>query len=454
MIRMPRRRQRPASLRRRVVVTGTLVAAVLVLALDVLVYTAVREQLESNLDTVLQARVQLVVALRDELPPAELSERLEAAGVRSVIRTSDGEVFRSEGIPATALLPTIIPGDDEGSLASRSVALPGGAVASVLASRAGIDATLRRLATIGGAGTLGVVVLAYLLLRAMASRVLRPMGQVASTARRIASGRLHERLVVRQEDAELRDTAEAFNAMLDELEAAVSRARDAEESSRRFLADAAHQLRTPVAGMRASVGTLLRTDDPQDRDRMLENLALESSRTSRLLAALLRIARLDRDEGPRPAPTDLGDRVADLVARTAVRAPSLTWSVHHDPDAGEVVVDGDALEEAVGNLLENAMKHAAVEVVATVDVRDDVVTVTVTDDGPGVAPEDRERVFERFVSLDDRGGSGLGLPIARAIAESHGGTLEVGPDGFVLSVPRWPKERAAGTSPTGALRVP
>lgn len=427
------------------VVTGTLVATVLVLALDVLVYTAVREQLESNLDSVLQARIQLVVALRDELGPEELTARLESAGVQSVIRTPDGEVLRSEGLPATALLPPVIPGnEDEDSLASRSVSLPGGAVASVLASRAGIDATLWRLATIGGAGSIGVVALTYLLLGVLASRVLRPMSEVASTARRIADGRLHERLVTRQEDAELSDTADAFNAMLDELEVAVSQARSAEESSRRFLADAAHQLRTPVAGMRASVGTLLRTDDPADRERMLENLAFESSRVSRLLAALLRIARLDREEPPRFASTDLGQRVAEVVDRMAVRSPSLTWHVEREPDQ-LAIVDADALEEAVGNLLENAMKHARSEVTARVWMDATNAVVTVSDDGPGVAAADRERIFERFVSLDDRGGSGLGLPIARAIAETHGGTLTVDDGGFTLRVHRHPDKAEEAT---------
>jgi two-component system, OmpR family, sensor kinase len=226
----------------------------------------------------------------------------------------------------------------------------------------------------------------------------------------------------------------AFNDMLDELEEAIERSQQAEELSRRFLADAAHQLRNPAAGIRASVATMARTDDPEDRERMIDNLAAESARMSRLLSSLLRVARLDSKEPPAFAPTPLREHLQAVIERQAVRAPRLRFELEAEE---EIVaeVDAAAVEEAAGNLLDNAARHAdeEVRVELTTDATDAVIRVT--DDGPGIPAELAGRIFDRFTSFDERGGSGLGLPIARGIAAAHGGTLSHEPTGFVLRVP-------------------
>lgn len=426
----------PASLRRRVTLSGVAIVASLVLLLDVVVFLSLRDLMLDNLEQVLDAREQLARELLAELGPLpldEVAERLDEAGLRSVIRTVPGAIFSSEGAPAFDRLPADM--ETEGSFAWRQLRLQDGSQLFILASRGGIDATLERLFLLEVIGTLAVVALAYALLDRVSAVVLRPVRDVAGTARRIADGRMEERLPLRADDEELADMVSAFNGMLDALEEALERSRSSEETSRRFLADAAHQLRNPVAGIRATVASLLRTDDRDEQDRMIDALAREVARVSRLLSSLLRVARLDRLEAPTFRPAELADVVREVLDHQRALAPLRVFSVdvHGDTSA---VVDEIAVHEAVTNLVDNATRHAAHAVTITVVGDDTAVEVAVADDGPGLAGADAERVFDRFVTLDDAGGSGLGLPIARGIAEAHGGTLVHERGRFVLRLPR------------------
>jgi signal transduction histidine kinase len=280
-----------------------------------------------------------------------------------------------------------------------------------------------------------VIALAYGLFARLAARVLRPVRDVATTARGISRGRRDQRLVARENDDELQEMVAAFNDMLDALADALERSQDAEQVSRRFLADAAHQLRTPAAGIRASVGTMMRTEEGAEREQLLDNLAAESARMSRLLSSLLRVARLDSREAPSLTATRLAPMVDELVAHQRVRAPRLRFEVD---GADDVVaeVDRESLGEAVANLLDNAARHAHQLVQVEVASDEEGTVIRIRDDGPGVAPDLRERIFDRFVSLDGGPGSGLGLPIARGIAEAHGGSLHHDGSAFVLRLPR------------------
>lgn len=423
------------SLRRRVTFTGVAVVTVLVLALDVFVYLSLRERMLSELERVLDARAQLVQSLAQDLEPLPLSARLRELGFQAIVRTPDGDEHRSGGAPPFDQIPA--GGTDDEPLVARLVPLESGVEVFVLASRGGIDATLRRLLLLEAIGTVAVVVLAAVALWRSSERVLRPVRDVARTARSITEGDLSRRLTPRMQDDELREMVTAFNDMLDELEQALARARDSEEASRRFLADAAHQLRTPAAGIRASVGALLRTEDESERDQLLDNLAGETARMSRLLSSLLRVARLDAGEPATLAPTDLVALVRGVVERRRPLGPSLRFEVEA-PDEAPAVVDAAAIEEAVDNLIDNAARNARQLVAVSIRQLEGVVQVSVDDDGSGVPPADRERIFGRFVSLDDGGGSGLGLPIARGVAEAHGGSLEYADEGFVLKVPARP----------------
>lgn len=442
-------RTRPTSLRRRVTLSGVAVVTVLVLALDVFVYVSLRDRMLSNLERVLDAREQLAAGLATELTIEEVAGRLDELGVRSIVRTDDGLEFRSAAAPSFTELPAAGAPMDRDALAVRAVRHPDGADIMVLASRAGIETTLDRLLLLEAVGTAAVVALAWLVLARSSARVLRPIREVSSTARSIAEGSSDRRLVADGSDDELADMAAAFNDMLDALEAALARSRASEEGSRRFLADAAHQLRTPAAGIRASVGTLLRTEEPAERERLLDNLARESARMSRLLSSLLRVARLDSGEPASVQPVALGELVQELLERQRALAPHLQLTIDGS-DVSPVAGDRVSLGEALGNLLDNAARHARTAVHVVFEQHDGEIRTRIEDDGPGVPATHRDHIFDRFVSLRDGDGSGLGLPIARGIAEAHGGSLHYEDGAFVLRLPSSAGSTSAGSSSAGS----
>lgn len=218
---------------------------------------------------------------------------------------------------------------------------------------------------------------------------------------------------------------------------ALVEAREAEDRSRRFLADAAHQLRTPVAGIRVAAENLLRGTQPPDTDQLLADLVRETVRAGRLVDSLLRVAHLDEGEQLTPVPTDLLDLCADEADRAWSLAPHLDIVLRADPPpTGPTDVDADAVREIVANLLDNSRRFAIERIEVLVVDGPSQVEVRVSDDGPGLSSGSEERVFERFVSLDGRGGAGLGLAIARQLARAHGGELSYEGRAFVLRLPR------------------
>jgi signal transduction histidine kinase len=213
-------------------------------------------------------------------------------------------------------------------------------------------------------------------------------------------------------------------------------ARAAERRTREFLASAAHQLRTPLAGIRSTVDTLLLDGDLDDhQEQLLITVTREASRAGRHLASLLRVARLDQHEPMPVRRLPLGPLLREELERAAARRPGLTWELQPGMDGTDVTCNPDAIGEAVANLLDNAGRHARTRVDASVGPSGDHVEVVVRDDGPGLPADLTEAVFRRFVSLDQHGGSGLGLPIARGLAEAHHGTLDYRDGGFVLRLP-------------------
>lgn len=222
---------------------------------------------------------------------------------------------------------------------------------------------------------------------------------------------------------------------LADAEAEVAEVRAAHASSRRFVANAAHQLRTPITGIQASAEALLRGVATGDRDTLLANVVRETSRATRIVADLLKLARVDNGHPLKPAPCDLVKVCSDEVSRAwslaprldvRLRAPSLEWHVE---------VDEFAVREIVSNLLDNARRHAETEVVVELESSDESVEVRVRDDGPGVPDDQAERIFERFTSLDGLGGTGLGLAIARELSRAHKGDLRYEGRAFVLRLP-------------------
>ena len=236
-------------------------------------------------------------------------------------------------------------------------------------------------------------------------------------------------------------------ALLGALRRAYTEAQASERRSKDFLAFAAHQLRTPLAGLRASAEALVLTA-PNDastaqRERLASNLIAESDRIGRLVRSLLRLTRLDAGDGLDPAPCDVEVILRSEVDRAQALARRLTFRLRlPDRLVGLVLLDPAALAEIVANLLDNARRHAVTRVDVSLEMSPAVMRILVGDDGPGLPEGSEEQAFDRFVSLDGRGGSGLGLSIARSLAGAQGGTLDYRSRHFVLELPLVPHKAA------------
>lgn len=211
------------------------------------------------------------------------------------------------------------------------------------------------------------------------------------------------------------------------LVAALLRARDAarelEARSRAFLASAALQLRTPVAALGTSVEALLLEGASPAQERLLANVATEASRLGRLVASLLRTARLDQGEPLQPEPTCLAELCEAELDRVR-QLSSLSWRLEVERGTPAfVMVDPRATSESLGNVLDNARRHAATTVTVRVSADRGHVLIEVTDDGPGLPTGAESRAFDRFVTLDGRSGTGLGLAIARDLVRRQSGEL-------------------------------
>jgi signal transduction histidine kinase len=208
------------------------------------------------------------------------------------------------------------------------------------------------------------------------------------------------------------------------LDRAASEARGSEAAMRTFLADAAHELRTPVAALQATAERLLREQPARPaRDAIEAQLARDSRRLGHLIDDLLNLARLEAREQPRREPVDLVDIASAAVTTTHARDESTRVELVTNgpvPATG----DRDALLRAVRNLLDNALAVADTVVVEVTQTANGP-TMSVSDNGPGVPAGERDRIFEPFVRLprSRRNGTGLGLAIVRRTAESHGGTV-------------------------------
>jgi two-component system OmpR family sensor kinase len=312
-------------------------------------------------------------------------------------------------------------------------------------------------------GRLGLVVVlvgvACILLAILAAalamgRALRPLRRVASTAAEVTSvplGRGEVTLAQRVDQEDIASTAEvgqvgaALNDLLDHVEQALAEREAGEQATRRFVADASHELRTPLTSIRAYAQLSGRAG--AEPEEMRGNAALidaEGTRMSSLIDQMLMLARLDALPTMTRTDVDLRMLVAEAVAAARTAGPDHSWTMELGEDAAIVSGDASDLRRVVDNLLGNARLHTppGTTVQARIAVDAGNVTLTVTDDGPGL-PRDLA-AFDRFArgdasrSREEGGGTGLGLAIARAVVETHGGTIEA-PAGagatFVIRLP-------------------
>ena len=292
--------------------------------------------------------------------------------------------------------------------------------------KSSIEATVQRvrLFLIGGViGGAGLALLAGLMI---ARRAMAPIMALTDTAREIEQTRDPSRRIDLGglPDDEVTDLARTLDGMLQALAAARGEQDAMLRRQREFVADASHELRTPLTSVLANLDFLAETLDGEQGDAARSALR-SSHRMRRLVQDLLLLARADARRVAPHEPLDVGD----VLVEVASELEPVTGAHEITVDAQHVYVDGarDELHRLALNLIENALKHTpeGTEIRASVAQEDGVVKLTVSDDGPGIPEELREKVFERFVrGSGDRGGSfGLGLSIVRAVAESHGGTV-------------------------------
>jgi two-component system, OmpR family, sensor kinase len=321
----------------------------------------------------------------------------------------------------------------------------------VAASLAGIEATIRQLRLID----LGVSLVVLAVLAGVGAAIvrasLRPLVEIEQTARAIAAGDLTRRVPDRDPRTEVGRLGRALNTMLAQIESAFgaraaseASARRSEDRMRRFVADASHELRTPLTTIRG-FAELYRQGglrDPAELDRLMRRIEDQASRMGLLVEDLLLLARLDQQRPLDRGPVDLLALAAEAVNDARAVAPDRRIELVLGDDDGDqgaaLVVLGDEqrLRQVLANLVNNALTHTPAG--SPVEVRVGGVfldgrpgaAVEVVDHGPGLTPEQAERVFERFYRADPArshadGGTGLGLSIVAALVAVHGGTVGV-----------------------------
>jgi len=451
------------SVRARITVLATVVvsAALLIGVAGLLV--VMQRALEHSGDEVARERVSSLLALAEDgvLPP---TIREAAEDDLSQVVGADGAVLASSlSLAGRAPIASFSP--DVGQMAVRNISIDDGVETEDYRVWAGattvngqrqvayvgrnLDTAHEAVATARGvllAGlpllVIGVAVGAWVL----TGRALRPVEAIRRQVADISARDLSQRVEAPPTSDEIERLSHTMNDMLDRLQTASDR-------ERRFVADASHELQSPLATFRTQLE--LARGEPDGMDASTRADMLDTTvQMERLVRDLLFLARTDHETGrsngssePRPmVDLDLDDIVLEEAARLAAQTP-LPIDLH-EVSAAPLVGHPEALRRAVRNLLENAARHARSRVSVELAADDGVVRLVVVDDGPGVPEEDRERVFERFARVDDarsrsEGGTGLGLAIVASVVHEHEGEVRVerAPAGgarFVVELPAQP----------------
>jgi signal transduction histidine kinase len=354
-------------------------------------------------------------------------------GTWGAVMTDGGEVLA--GVPET-ISRTVE--TDAGPLTVSATA-PVGQLAQVQRS---VDALRGALAV--GLPVLVVVVAASAWV--LVGRALRPVEAIRAEVDEITGSTMHRRVPEPPTGDEIGRLARTMNAMLVRLDVTATR-------QRQFVSDASHELRSPVAAIRTVLEVARRKGDAADWPAVADTALAEESRLEALLDDLLLLALQDENGSTAGAGWEPVDLTTLTMAEARRPRPLPVEVTHHANGAGPLVVAGDAdhLTRVVGNLLDNATRHAASTVRVAIARDATTVRLTVDDDGPGIPPDDRERVFERFTRLDDSrarhaGGTGLGLAVVRTIVTRHHGQVraEASPLGgarLTLDLPAAPAPR-------------
>jgi len=454
------------ALRGRLTLMSALIVGVTLVLASVVAYVAVRGRLLGEVDDRLRGQTDFVVSLADPLrsrtpttrrlplpPPAAGGPggyvQLVGPGGRVLPLVGEGAF----AIPVTASDRTIAAGGDDEALEDRDVdgthvrvlvtPLEGGGALQVARPLDAEDEVLARLRLVLVLLCVGGTGLAAVLSRLFSRSVVRPIRDLTETAEHIeTTGDLGRRLDPAGSD-EVGRMAAGFNAMLDRVQAS-------QEEQRRLVADASHELRTPVTSLRTNVEVLRDAPELSEAERraLLDDVVGQADELGALVGDLMELARDGAATAPREA-VRLDELVREALVRARRHAPGITFTEALEP----CVVDGlpDRLGRAVNNLLDNAAAHSPPGATVEVAVRG-AGELVVRDHGPGVPLEDAPHVFDRFyrgAAARGRTGSGLGLAIVKQVADLHGGTVAVeealgGGALFRLRLPTTPTPTPAG----------
>jgi two-component system sensor histidine kinase MprB len=438
---------------------AAIAVAIAVVVVAAICYFVVRSQLRGQVDNALRAQAVIVTRtahLQAAFPTLSANAGGPAPYAQAVL--ADGTTYPAVGdlrLPVNSHVLAVAAGNSlpymtdvhVGASHLRLLAfrvpfpINGQPVAIELARPlSSVDNVLRDLRLILVFVALSAIALAVVLGRLAAGRVLAPLAEVADTAQHIGETEdLASRIHVRADD-EVGQLARRFNAMLERLESSRAELDASVRAQRQLVADASHELRTPITSLRTNIELLLAHEDlaPAERRRILADVVEQTEELTALVGDLIELARgeasVEEAEGVRL------DRVVEgSLERARRNFPQTAFLAELEP----AVVDGSAerLARAINNLLDNAAMHSPAGAPVEVTVATDGVRVR--DHGPGVAEQDLPHLFDRFYrGTEARGehGSGLGLAIVRQVAEQHHGSVEVAnaPDGgavFTLRLP-------------------
>jgi two-component system OmpR family sensor kinase len=352
------------------------------------------------------------------------------------------------------------------------------AVLEVITDFNSVDAVIARLMLYIAVGMGALVLAAALVSVPLMRSVLRPLTRMTATVEAIASGDLSQRVNLPHSGDEIGELSSSFDEMIERIEAAFAAQRESEEHMRQFVADASHELRTPLTSLRGFTDVLLRgaKDEPETAEQVLRAMQRECERMSRLVHDLLTLARLDAGRQLNLQQFDLVALVGEAVDQARILAGDRMVTMRSDGGGALLIVaDQDKVKQVLLILLDNALKYGRQGpdgwVRAHISRSADTAQVIVSDNGPGIKPEDLPHIFERFYRADktrsrsgytnqhpvvgskasstgvlkamNAGGSGLGLPIALAIVQAHGGSIwaqsQVGQGAqFTVRLPRRP----------------
>lgn len=446
-------RIRFGSVRVRTVIAAVAVVGIALVIGAVALVSTLRRNVVDNVETAARLRAADVVTLLEAGTPADaLAVDDEEASLVQVLDTRGRVVASSPNIEGEAAIGNLPAGAartfrrlpiDDGDYRAVAVAAraPNGRFTVVVArSLEPAEDTVRAVITLLGGGLPALLMVVAATAWMVTGRALRPVEAIRQQVTNITSTELDRRVPEPPGDDEIARLARTMNEMLARLESSRDR-------QQRFVSDASHELRSPIATIRHELELLLAHPDQADIVEAATRLLAEDLRMQALVEDLLTLAR--SDEGTLVAnrrAVDLDDLV--LAEASRLRGRGIVVVDASAVSAGQVVGDSAQLARVVRNLVDNAERHARSAVTLTVREQHGRVRVVVDDDGPGVPSGDRDRAFERFTRLDEArartvGGYGLGLAIVRDVVGAHGGTAEIGdaPTGgarLIIELPAFP----------------